>query len=114
MLERKTQSRSGWCDCDSSCSRPTTNPFNNPNGVFLQSTWNVAESYNLEKIVEKNLKQKFERKKLNSSPPSLPKTMLNSNVIFSVIWRPTLPGVGWGKVIEIISCVFITKLPGGV
>jgi len=73
VLERKKQSSSEWCDCDSSCSRATTNPLNNLNGVFLQSTGNVAESYNLENIVEKNLKQKFERKKLNSSPHLFPK-----------------------------------------
>ena len=47
-------------------------------------------------------------------PLSPPKAMLNSIVSFSHTWRPTLSGVGWGKVIEIISCVFITKLPGKV
>ena len=94
MLERKTHSSLDWCDCDSSCSRATTNPFNNLNGVFLQSKWNVAES-NI--TILKNLTQEFKRKKLNSSPPpSLPKTMLNSHVIFSVIWRATSPGVGGG------------------
>ena len=50
-----------WCDYDS-CSRDATNPLNNLNGMFLQSTLNVAESYNPEKSVEKNFALKFQCK----------------------------------------------------
>ena len=74
----------------------------NVNGVFLQSTLNLAESYNPEQIVEKIFKLKFQcktyiskEKNSKDAPPSPPKTMLNSHVIFCYIWRPTLPGVGW-------------------
>ena len=73
----------------------------NVNGVFLQSTLNLAESYNPEQIVEKNFKLKFQcktyiskEKNSKDAPRSPPKTMLNSHVIFCYIWRPTLPGVG--------------------
>ena len=62
MLERKNQSSSEWCDFDSFCSSDSTNPPNNLNGVFLQSTLNLAESYNPEQIVEKNFKLKFQCK----------------------------------------------------
>ena len=56
MLERKL-CVGNWCACDSFFSRDGTNTLNNLNGVFLQSTLNLAESYNPGQIVEKNFKQ---------------------------------------------------------
>ena len=98
----------------------------NVNGVFLQSTLNLAESYSPEQIVEKFFKLKFqcktyiskEKNSKDAPPPSLPKTMLNSHVIFSYILETNIAwgGVGSGgeKVNRIISCVVTTRLPGKV
>ena len=97
----------------------------NVNGVFLQSTLNLAESYNPEQIVEKIFKLKFQcktyiskEKSSKDAPPSPPKTMLNSHVIFSYILETNIAwggvGSGGGKVNRIISCVVTTRLPGKV
>ena len=80
----------------------------NVNGVFLQSTLNLAESYSPEQIVDKFFKLKFqcktyiskEKKSKDAPPPPPPKTMLNSHVIFSYILETNIAwgGVGWGQV----------------
>ena len=79
-----------------------------PMVCFCKAHWTLVKA-----TIRKNLYRKFQAKVLKlqcrtyskgkklkffSTLSSSPlKTTLNSNVIFSVTWRPTLPVVGWGE-----------------